>query len=90
MLDLGTTKGPEVVMTTGLCSGMVVIKTVSLPVQRKVCPGPGQRDVGGMGDTLFGASASQSQVGRDVWILTGLCSSEQVAHGQPPRPLAFF
>lgn len=49
-----------------------------------------EREVGGMDDTLAEASASQPQVGKEVWVLTGLCRSEQVAHSQPSQAVAFF
>lgn len=36
-----------------------------------------EREVGGIGDTVAEASASQSQVGKEVWVLTGLHRSKQ-------------
>lgn len=49
-----------------------------------------EREVGGMGDTVAEASASQSQVGKEVWVLTGLRRSEQVAHSHTSKAVAFF
>lgn len=39
-------------------------------------------EVGGIGDTLPEPSAYQPHVGKEVWVLTGLCRNEQVAHSQ--------
>lgn len=41
-----------------------------------------EREVGGIGDTLAEPAASKPQVGKEIWVLTGLCRSEQVAHSQ--------
>ena len=59
-------------------------------MEKDLSRGRTEREVGGMGDTLAEVSVTQPQVGKKVWVLTGLCRSEQVAHSQPSKAVAFF
>lgn len=84
---MGAFHGKEVVMTSEFCP---LVMATSTCIEKGLSTTRTEREVGGMDDTLAEASASQSQVGKEVWVLTGLCKSEQVVHSQTFRAVAFL
>lgn len=71
-------------MTSEFCS---LVMATSTCIEKGLSTSRTEREVGGMDDTLAEVSA---QVGKEVWVLTRLCRSEQVAHSQTSRAVAFF
>lgn len=74
-------------MTSEFCS---LVMATSTCIEKGLSTSRIEREVGGMDDTLAEVSESQPQVGKEFWVLTRLCSSEQMAHSQTSRAVAFF
>lgn len=74
-------------MTSEFCS---LVMATSTCIEKYLSMTRTEREVGGMDDTLTEASASQPQVGKEVWVLIRLCRSKQVVHSQPSRDVVFL